>query len=460
MKPLSVKSIRAIISGELVHGSDEVMVQYGAYRLKKVKNQHTILFTSRRIVNWKELKDFFPLVIATDYNYSELEMPENVTVIKVNSSEEAYWKFVRYYRSLFQIPIVAITGTSGKTTTKEMIRHILSVDRKVTATKLTCNSRTAHLQYLLNIEEETEAAVFETAVGAPGDVLNAGEYFKPTIGIITNIGAHHLNYCKTLEGYIQAKGEMLQIIDPSGVLIINSEDNNTRKLDLKSCPGRVIKIGTHWSCHYKASDIQYCPDGMQFTVQYRTRNYQAYVPGVGEHQVYNALCAIAAVCEMGVDIKEAIERLKSFQKYNKQLQIVNGINDATILDDTWSITTTSLEAALKVLNELGKGKKKIAIIGTITDLGSWGYVIHEEAGELVHRIGADVVITIGKHARVIADHAVKLGFSSTIYTFNNNKLVYELLEKIVDSNTIILIKGDMYSKPIIELAAKLRKKPQ
>ena len=89
------------------------------------------------------------------------------------------------------------------------------------------------------------------------------------------------------------------------------------------------------------------------------------------------------------------------------------MNDATIIDDTWSITTTSLEAALKVLNELGKGKKKIAIIGTITDLGSWGYVIHEEAGELVHRIGADVLITIGFHARIIADRAVKLGFSST-----------------------------------------------
>jgi len=460
MKPLSVKSIRAIISGELVHGSDEVMVQYGAYRLKQVKNQHTILFTSGRIVNWKSLKDFFPLVVATDYNYSRFETPEDVTVIKVINLDEAYWKFVRYYRSLFQIPIVAITGTSGKTTTKEMIRHILSVDRKVTATNLTSNSRTAYLQYLLNIDEETKAAVFETAVGSPGDVLNAGEYFKPTIGIITNIGAHHLDYCKTLEGYIQAKGEMLQIIDSSGVLIINPEDNNTRKLDIKSFPGKVIKIGCHWSCHFKADNIKYCPDGMQFNVQYKTRNYQAYVPGLGEHQVYNALCAIATVCELGVNISEAIERLKSFQKYNKQLQIVNGMNDSTIIDDTWSITTTSLQAALKVLNELGKGKKKIAILGTITDLGSWGYVIHEEAGELVHRIGADVLITIGFHARIIADCAVKLGFSSPVYTFNNDALAYELLEKIVDSNTIILIKGDMYSKPIIELAEKLRKKPR
>ena len=133
-----------------------------------------------------------------------------------------------FYRDQFHIPIVAITGTSGKTTTKEMIKHILSADRKVTATTLSGNSRTASLQYLLGIEDETEA-VFETAVGSPGDVTNAGRYFKPTIGIITNIGAHHLNYCKTLEGYIQAKGEMLDIIHPKGTLIINAEDMNTKK---------------------------------------------------------------------------------------------------------------------------------------------------------------------------------------------------------------------------------------
>ena len=135
-----------------------------------------------------------------------------------------------------------------------------------------------------------------------------------------------------------------------------------------------------------------------------------------------------------------------------------GINGSTILDDTWSMTTTSLEAALKVLNEVGQGKKRVAILGTITDLGSWGYIIHEQAGELISQIGVDVLITIGKHARIMADHAVKSGLNSQVYTFNNSILVYDLLKKIVDENTIILIKGDMYSKPIIELAAKLRKK--
>ncbi|SDN62574.1 UDP-N-acetylmuramoyl-tripeptide--D-alanyl-D-alanine ligase [Psychrobacillus sp. OK028] len=459
MKAHTVSKIRGIIAGKLVQGMDDTKIYFGAYRIKQIKHKNTILFTNKRIVNWKSLEEFFPLVLATEWNYKENEIPDNVTVIYVANSEHAYWTFIHYYRSLFDIPVVAITGTSGKTTTKEMIKHILSFDHKVTATNLTSNSRTAYLQYLLKMEEDTEAAIFETAVGAPGDVLKAGEYFKPTIGIITNIGAHHLNYCKTLEGYIAAKGEMVDIIDPTGVLIINGDDINTRKINVKRFSGKIVKVGKKRNCHFKAMNIHYRNDGMQFSVQHKNKNYQVFVPGFGEHQVYNALYAIAAVYEMGVSVTDAAKRLRSFIKYEKQLQVLEGINGSLILDDTWSLTTTSLQAALKVLNEVGAEKKKIAIIGTITDLGSWGYIIHKEAGSIVYQNGVDLLITIGFHAKIIADHAVELGLKSPVYKFNNGTLAYNLLKEIVDDETIILIKGDMYSQTIKELAFKLRNKP-
>lgn len=458
MKPLSVRQIRTILAGELIQGFDDEIVHYGAYRIKQVKEKNTVLFSKKKIVDWEDLKDFFPLVLVTHQKYSRNEQLENLTIIKVNDMEEAYWKFVNYYRGLFQIPVVAITGTSGKTTTKEMIRHILAADKTIAYTNNSNNSRTAHLHYLLSIGEDTEAAVFETAVGAPGDVLNAGEYFKPTIGIITNIGAHHLNYCKTLEGYIRAKGEMCAALEHQGVLIINADDYNSEKLDLKNYNGRIIKVGINSQCHFKANDVNFCTNGMQFNVQYEQIDYPMFIPGVGEHQVYNALAAIAAVHELGITISEAANRLSTFRNLNKHLQMHEGINGSTILDDTWSMTTTSLEAALHVLKELGQGKKRVAILGTITDLGSWGYIIHELAGELICQIGVDVLITIGEHARLMADHVVKSGSNSQVHTFNNSILVYDLLKKIVDKNTVILIKGDMYSLPIIELASKLSKK--
>lgn len=458
MKPLTVKNLTVITAGNLVQGSEETLIQHGAYRLKQVKKTNTALFTSKRIVNWKSLEPLYPLVLVTDWSYSHNEIPRQIITIKVTNADEAYWKFVNFYRDQFNIPVVAITGTSGKTTTKEMIKHILSAEKKVSATTLSSNSRTASLQYLLSIDEETEAAVFETAVGSPGDVTKAGKYFKPTIGIITNIGAHHLNYCKTLEGYIQAKGEMLDIIHPKGTLIINAEDKNTKKIDFSRFHGNIIKIGKHESCDFRAVNIRYHNNGMLFTIIHNNKSFEVFVPGFGEHQVYNALEAIAAVYEIGITIPMAAKQLQSFRHLNKQLQLFEGINHSVLIDDTWSITTTSLEAALKVLQALGKDKKKIAVIGTITDLGSWGYIIHEQAGELIHQIGVDVLVTIGEHARIMADHAVDLGLSSPVYTFKNSLLAYKLLQDIVDENTILLVKGDMYSKQVSNLATDLKRK--
>ena len=459
MKQLTVKRLTEIVEGKLLQGSEDVCIQYGAYRLKQVKKPNTAFFTDKRIVNWKTFEPNAPLILITDRMYRANEIPGHIIVILVENADTAYWHFVDFYRSQFELPVAAITGTSGKTTTKEMLKHILSVDKKVTATKLSSNSRTASLHYLLGIEEDIEAAVFETAVGGPGDVLTAGKYFKPTIGIITNIGAHHLNYCKTLEGYIKAKGEMLDIVDPAGSLIINADDVNTRQIDLSMFKGKVITIGKAISCDFRASHLRYVGKGMEFYLHHHTGCYEVVVPGYGEHQVYNALASIAAACEMGVPIHVAAYRLKSYKPLNKQLQLYEGLNRSILIDDTWSITTTSLAAALQVLRSLSKGKKSVAIIGTITDLGSWGYTIHEQAGELIHKIGVDVLITVGQHARIIAEHALKLGFPGEVHAFQSNILVFSLLEKIVDKNTVVLIKGDMYSKQIYELAEALIYKP-
>ncbi len=456
MKHTTVSEVLKIIKGELLQGNHDTTIKFGAYRLKQVKHPNTILFMNTRIINWSTIMNHFPLILVSEWQYKKNEVPVGVILIKVSNLDEAYWHFVERYRNQFQIPVVAITGTSGKTTTKEMIKHILLADRQVVATTLSNNSRTETLQNLLKMNHQTEAGVFETAVGSPGDVLLAGRYYKPTIGIITNIGSHHLNYCKTQEAYINAKAEMLQILD-KGTLIINGDDLNILKIDTNYFPGKIIRFGKQNS-HYRMSDIKYGKHGMQFTVHHAQKQYQAFVPGYGEHQVYNAVAALAAVHEMGIPLVEAINRLKTYRPLNKQLQFFKSVNDAVLIDDTWSITTTSLDAALEVLNAIGKGKKKIAIIGTITDLGSWGYVIHEQAGEIINKHGVNILITVGEHAAIMADKVRALGLNAQIYNFRNNLFVYELVEKLADSETVILIKGDMYSETIHELAAHLKMK--
>ncbi|GEN82693.1 UDP-N-acetylmuramoyl-tripeptide--D-alanyl-D-alanine ligase [Sporosarcina luteola] len=456
LKSLSTGNIRQVIAGTLIHGTDDLLIQHGAYRLKQVRNPHTILFLKGKIMKWDRLRPFFPIAVVTEQLMQTNERKEDVSIIQVDNLDEAYWKFINDYRDRIDIPIIAVTGTSGKTTTKEMIRHLLTADRNIAFTNSTNNSRTAHLAYLLSMDETTEAAVFETAVGAPGDILNAAAYLKPTVGIITNIGEHHLNHCKSLEGYIAAKGEMCKALTSDGVLILNEDDNNTRKLDLKQFTGQIRKFGIHHACHYRASKFTYSAMGMDMTLEYNQQKYEMFVPGLGEHQVYNALAAIAAVHQIGMSFAEIAVRLKTFQTLNKQVQLRKGLKGSILIDDTWSITTTSLEAALKVLQEIGKGKRRIAIIGTITDLGSWGYTIHELAGKIIAASDIDILITIGKHAKIMGDTVKQAGKAIEVHSFNNQILAYQLLRKTISEETAILIKGDMYSEPIKKLAELLR----
>lgn len=459
MRPLSAQLVSKIVDGTLIHG-DNTIVWHGAYRLKQVKRTHTVLFIEPRLVNWQELAPLFPLVVVTSARYRPSELPVGVTVIAVQHVEVARWRFIRYYRGLFSLPVVAITGTAGKTTTKEMLRHILAQSMNVTATQLSTNSRTAHFPYLLSIDDTTDAAVFETAVGAPGDVLRAGAYFQPTIGIITNIGAHHLDHCKTLEGYIDAKSEMLDCVVRGGTLLINGDDENSQKLNVASFSGKVLRIGKHREADVQASHIAYGTNGMTFTLTYKEKIYRAFVPGYGEQQVYNAMFALSAAVEIGLSMDEAIARLQSFRPLNKQLELVRGINGALLLDDTWSITTTSLAAALAVQRALAKGRRRIAIIGTITDVGRWGRYVHKQAAELLAAAQVDVVVTVGEHAKFIAEHLVDRGFTGAVHRFNNGILAFEKIEQLTDQQTILLVKGDMYSKTMEELARKLRARPK
>lgn len=455
MKPLSVKLLCTIVSGERMYGGD-MLIRHGAYRLKQVKQKNTVLFIEKRIMNWSELVPYLPLVIVTEWRYKAKELPEQVTVIHVPHWQHAFWAFVDYYRSQFQLPVVAITGTAGKTTTKEMVKHIVSPHKKVTATQLSANSRTALLHYLLSIDDKTEAAVFETAVGAPGDLHRAGRYFQPTIGVITNIGAHHLDHCKSVEGYIAAKGELLDVLHPNGVLIIHDQDENTKKIKLSQFTGRIVQVGTGVLCDVRASHVRYTTTGMAFTVHYQQQSYEAQVPGFGMHQVYNALMAIAVALEIKLTIPQILHQLKTYRPLNKQLQWLIGFNGAHVLDDTWSITTTSLAAALDVLHALAKEKKKVAVIGTITDVGAQGNAVHQQAGTLIYDKGVHVLLTVGEHAKIIAEQAISLGFKGEVHSFNNHIRAWELLKQMIDRDTIVLIKGDMYSQTMNELARNLR----
>ena len=458
MKTFTVEEMNKILGGKVIRGNADFQIKNVVFpwRLREIKDAQSLIFLKSNRIDPSSIPNDIPLVVVTDHNDAELTPYSKLIIIKVNNVTKAYWRFVQHYRSLFDIPVIAVTGTCGKSTTKEMIKHILGIDRNVQATYRSENSRLLHLRYLLNLDGNTDAAVFETAVGEPNDIKIACSYFKPMIGIITNIGEEHLDHCKTIETYIQAKAEMLSGLSEDGMLILNADDEKTKTIDLDIYKGRVIYFGIQHAVDFYASDICYENNGMTFVLEFHKMKYPIYVPGYGEHQVYNALAAIAAVHELGIGIAEAGERLRSFTNLSRHTEIVQGYAGSTIIDDTWSLNTTSLRAGLKVLNQLGQGKTRVLLITDIETLGQMSCTIHKLAEEIIISEGIDILVTIGKMTQQMIESLQRRGINATTYSFPDYTNVYELLEKILNEDCVLLIKGPMYDQSMIQLAAKLK----
>ncbi|QPQ36112.1 MULTISPECIES: UDP-N-acetylmuramoyl-tripeptide--D-alanyl-D-alanine ligase [unclassified Lysinibacillus] len=459
MQNISVTVIRKLLQGVLVSGSEQWFVKHAIYYNRHdLTQKNTLMFINKsESINWKEIDHKGPSLVISDKPLSELKNAlANTTVIQVKSTLQAYWKFIEYYRGLFDIPVVALTGTCGKTTTKEMIKHIASKDWNVQASISSKNEPRQSLPYLTGIDKTTKAAVFELGLGNTGNIKHQCMIYKPTIGIITNIGVHHLDGCKNLEGYIKAKSEILEGLSEDGTLIINGDDENTKKVPLHTFKGKIITIGVQKQADYKASNIEFTNNGMKFTLQLLNEKYTIFVPGYGEHQVYNALAAIAAIKEMGLSIETAISRLKTFKPMARHLEFSTGIGESTIIDDTWTNNPTSVEAALKVLDTIGKDKKIILILGDIKRLGLFEEKYHREIGSMVAQRNIEMLMTIGKRAEDIAAQAKKDGTTAEVHIFKDVTGVLEILKPKLDKDTIVLIKGPMSSRSMIEFANQLK----
>jgi UDP-N-acetylmuramoyl-tripeptide--D-alanyl-D-alanine ligase len=445
MKSLPLNEIINKIGGRIIRGSGNPVIQEVVYRPKKVKD-HTLLFYRYKDmkIDKKLLKKYQPIVIVTDEINRFKDLPENITLIEVSIIEEAYWKFVRYYRSLFQIPVIGITGTCGKTTTKQMVKHILRKHYKVHSTFLSNNQRALNLKYLLGIDDDTQAAVFEMPVASPGYLTNSIQYFQPQIRILLNIDVYHLTDSKTPEAYMKAKAEIINHLDPdNGIIILNGDDQNIKRVLNVSKFKNVIYFGFQNESHFQAKDVSYSHGGMNFILHFSDQCYPVFVPGYGKPTIYNALASIAAAYSAGMEIGECCERLKTFEQMKEHLEFHVGVRGSTIIDDTWNASPLSMASALEVLQETSENKLTIALLGYMPQLGENDYAIKQYAriGEKVIETKLNYLFVVGDQAYEIGRKALEMGMDpSKVYFSNSGTDILKRLKPLLNANTTILLK--------------------
>ncbi|MEY2365976.1 YheC/YheD family protein [Lysinibacillus capsici] len=339
------------------------------------------------------------------------------------------------------LPIIAITGSAGKTTTKAFVGSILSKKWNVFESKDYWNTTEHTKKHKEEINDTHQAVVLEYGMAYPGIITNHCSIIQPNISIVTNIGLAHVgNFDGDVRGVAKAKSELIHGMDQQGLLIVNQDDDNSRYLETQQFKGKIITVGIKKEADYRAYDLQYKDVGMSFKMKLHGQEIELYIPILGEHHVYNALNAVAVADLLGfspLDIQAGL----NFKKPPRRLTIYNCRDDITVIDDTVHSHPQGVRAALDVLKNIATNRK-VAIIGQMRELGILREEEYRKVGEYVYEIGIDEFITYGFRTDEMSNAAISKGMDpSRVHHFINKDQLHALLEKLIKPHDTILVKG-------------------
>lgn len=346
------------------------------------------------------------------------------------------------------VPRIAITGSCGKTTTREFVAAILETKWKVLKTEGNCNLPGYIREAIRKFDSSYQAIVLELGMGKQGAGERHCQYMKPNVSIITNIGtAHYGNLGNNIESTAKFKSALITHMNQKGLLFLNYDDANSRLLKTSGFRGKIITVGMNEGADYRATNARFGTGGMRFKVNLNGRNESFYIPTLGMHSIYNALFAIAVAHQHQFTATEIRTGLSFYKIPDKRLNLHRLKEDSLLIDDTINANPQSMKAAIDVLAEISKKKKKIAILGTMLELGDYTRAGHKEVGHYLASKQIDTVYTYGPEAQAIGAGAFANGFpEEQIKHFNDRTSMHLALSKELGPNTVILVKGSSLTK--------------
>ena len=361
--------------------------------------------------------------------------------IQVNDTLKAFGDIAHYHRMRFQIPVIGITGSSGKTTAKEMIYKVLSSKFNVLKNEGTENNLIGLPQTLLRLNSTHKIAVLELGTNHFGEIKRLTRVLKPTAGIITNIGPAHLKFFKSQEGVLKEKMQMLNALDKGELAVINADDKFLSRVKRLKC--KTITFGISEKCDFKATKIFQENRALGFTVNDR---YDFKINLSGEHNVYNALIAILVGFLYGITFDDIYRELFEFQPIEGRLRLktIGGID---VIDDTYNSNPQSLSAALNFLSRYETKGRKILVCGDMLELGKGAVKFHAGIGRAASKIGLDYLISVGSFAEVIKEAAILEGMNkNAVFSCSANAGVLNILKEVLKDKDVLLLKGSRLMK--------------
>lgn len=459
MKPLQINDVIDAVKGKTINftngiingvSTDTRTIQEGELFIP-LKGEN---FDGHNFIH-KALSKGASFCLCNRNQMEKVETLESERIIFVDDTSKALIDLAKYYRGLFPTPFIAITGSVGKTTTKEMIAQVLKTKYNVLKTEGNFNNEIGLPHTLFRLNDKHDVGVVELGMSGFGEIARMADAVRPKIGVVTNIGISHIEKLGSKENIAKAKLELLDSMKLKDIIILNAESpqlwekNNLIRQESIFFGKNKGDVRVKNITNQRTGGISF-----DITGKYGRHTFKILLPGY--HNIYNAVCAIIVGFEMGLVKEEIQEGLLNFKPPKMRQEIKETCFGATIIDDSYNASPDSVKAALDLLGEYGKNKKKVAILGDMLELGDYSTKAHFDVGYYAAGI-TDIFIAVGKFAKDLAKGAKKGNLADDrIFTYDTTTRACTDVIDIVKDCNIILVKASraMKMEKIIQLLVR------
>lgn len=463
MENLNLNKIIDFSGAELLQGTNEQIIEEIVIDSREVKNNYLFIAIigenqDGHLYLEDAVKNGARAVIVDREIDSDFLKNSEAAVLKVPDTTRALQDIAHNYRKTFtDLKVIAVTGSAGKTTTKDLIFSVLSQKYDCLKTEGNYNNHIGLPLTLLNLTAEKEIAVLEMGMSALGEIGLLAKIAEPDLGIVTNVAAAHLKQLGSLENIAQAKKELIDQLKESDTAILNYDNYYTRKMG-EATAAEVIYFGFETGADLQTLNYYFDrkKEILNFNVEYGDEVYDFKFNKAGKHNIYNAMAAIITAFKLKLNLGEIQQGLLQTKFSSNRMEFIELNNGSRIINDSYNANPLAVKAALDVLSQL-KAERKIAILASMLELGSESKVKHQEIGAYAAEKEIDLLITIGSKAKNIAAGAESKMQTEKIVILNNNQECIDFLAAEIKTDDLVLIKGSRANK-LEEIAAELQNK--
>lgn len=457
MEALSVKDLLQATNGNLISGNELDEINNIAIDSRKAKlGDVFIAIIGENLDGHKFMQSALDngckTFIKNRSNSIKFESSD-INLIEVDDTTIALGDIAKYYKEKFVIPYIGVTGSVGKTTTKDMIYAAISNNFDTLKNEGNFNNHIGVPLTLFNLNKKHECAIIEMGMSNFNEIEYLANIVNPKIGVISNIGLSHIENLGSQDGILKAKLEITTNFDENNILILNGDDEYLSKVCKEDCNYNLKTFGFNSNNDVYCTEYIMSEDSINFKCIIDGKEEAIFIPTVGKHNIYNAMAAILVGLTLGMELEDIKLGLRGFTASKMRLDIFKK-DDLTIINDAYNASPDSMKAALDILGRYEK--RRVAILGDMFEMGEHSEYGHRLVGESSIN-NVDILITIGDMSKFIGDEAKKLGLdNNNIHHFENKELAIESLNNLINKDDVVLVKASrgMKLEQIVEYLSK------